>query len=151
MIHTTLGRLLEGKGSQVITGAPNDSIYDCVMKMTGARIGGLLIMEDGQIVGIFTERDLLNKVVPNNINVQATPVSDVMNHDVLCVDPDLTLEEAMSIFTEKRIRHLPVLEGSKLIGLISIGDVTKWLSDSHRQQVQEIDDLVKYINGGYSV
>jgi CBS domain-containing protein len=147
---TTLEVLIEGKGSLVVSGKPTDSIFDCVMLMKNARIGSLLIMKGDKILGMFTERDLMQTVIPERLDMERTPVSDVMNRDVICVPPSTTTEEAMSIMTEKRVRHLPVIVDAKLLGLVSIGDVTKWLSDSHRQKIQEIDDLVHYINGGYS-
>lgn len=151
MVHTILQELLKNKGFQVVNCKPKDSIYDCVKAMNEARIGCVLILEEGRIVGIFSERDLLTKVIPEKLDTEHTPVSDIMNRDVICVEPDTTVEEAMTIMTEKRVRHLPVIEDSMLIGLISIGDITKWLSSKHRTQIQEIDDLVRYINGGYSL
>ncbi len=151
MIHTVLGELLKGKGFHIVTGKPTDTVYDCVVLMKESRIGCLLIMEEGRIVGIFSERDVLMKIVAQKLDPEKTKVSEVMNRDVICVDPDTTIEEAMSIMTEKRIRHLPIMEDSVLMGMISVGDLTKWLSAQHRSHVQEINDLIHYINGGYSL
>jgi CBS domain-containing protein len=149
-MHTTLDVLIKGKGANVVKGKPKDTVYECVLRMVHARIGGLLIMEGDKMVGIFTERDLLVSVVAKKKDPLITPVYEVMNTEVICVSPKTTTEEAMAIMTEKRVRHLPVLEDSKLHGLISIGDVTKWISMSHTKQAQDIDDLIRFINGGYS-
>lgn len=150
-MHTILQQLLAGKGYHVEAIDPDETVYNAVLKMNDARIGCLLVMNGNRILGLFSERDLLLKVIPKKLNPETTLVSDVMSREVLVVDPDTTVEETMAIMTEKRVRHLPVMEDSVLIGLISIGDITKWLSHKHQRQVQEIDDLVRYINGGYSV
>ena len=118
--------------------------------MVHARIGGLLIMENEKILGMFTERDVMVKVVAKKLNPETTLVFEVMNKEVICVKPTTTTEEAMAIMTEKRIRHLPILDNSILCGLISIGDVTKWISMSHMKQAKDINDLIAFINGGYS-
>ncbi len=149
-MHTTLDVLIKGKGANVVYGKPTDSVYECVLKMKHARIGGLLILENKTIVGVFTERDLMLSIVAKKRDPEKTLVSEVMNKEVICVKPTTTTEEAMFIMTEKRVRHLPVLEDSTLVGIISIGDVTKWLSSSHTKQAQDIDDLIKFINSGYS-
>jgi len=149
-MHTTLDVLILSKGSNVVSAMPKDSVFECVLKMLNARIGGLLILQHGQIVGIFTERELLVNVVANKLDPETTLVAEVMNKIVICVEPTTTTEEAMAIMTEKRVRHLPVIQDSMLLGLISIGDVTKWLSSSHTKQAQEIDDLIRFIHGGYS-
>lgn len=150
-MHTILHELLAGKGYHVETADPELTVYDAVLRMLSLRIGCLLVVKDGHIVGLFSERDLLIKIIPKRLDPEKTLISDVMTHEVLVVEPTTTVEEAMSIMTEKRVRHLPVMEDSVLIGLISIGDITKWLSHKHHSQVQEIDDLVRYINGGYSL
>lgn len=149
-MHTTLDILIKGKGANVVSAKPTDTVYECVLKMVNSRIGGLLILEKGEIVGMFTERDLLVNVVAQKLDPLKTHVSKVMNHIVICVAPNTTTEEALTIMTEKRVRHLPVLDHTTLVGLISIGDVTKWISSSHMKQAQEIDELVKFIKGGYS-
>lgn len=147
---TTLDVLLQQKGSYIVTADPTDTVYECVLKMLNARIGGLLITKESKILGIFTERDLLIEVVAKKLNPMVVQVSQAMNPEVICASPQTTTEEAMAIMTEKRVRHLPVIEGFNLLGLISIGDVTKWLSSSHMRQAQEIDQLIRYIHGGYS-
>ena len=149
-MHTTLDVIIKGKGANVVYAKPKDTVYECVLKMKHARIGGLLVIENEQIVGVFTERDLMLSVVAKKKNPETMLVSEVMNREVICVKPTTTTEEAMSIMTEKRVRHLPVLDDSTLVGIISIGDLTKWISSSHTKQAQDIDDLIKFINGGYS-
>ena len=150
-METTLGTLIKGKGSYVVSAKPKDTVYDCVQKMKEAHVGGLLVLEEDNIVGVFTERDLMIKVVSGKMNPETTLVHQVMNKKVMCVAPSTTIGEAMAIMSEKRIRHLPVIEDSHLAGLISIGDITKWLTSTHVKQVEEIDELIRYINGAYSV
>jgi CBS domain-containing protein len=147
---TTLELLIKVKGSNVVSAKPTDSVYECVLKMKNSRIGGLIILDQGQIAGIFTERDLMLEVVAKKRNPETTLVSEIMQKDTICVGPHTTIEEAMVIMTEKRVRHLPVIQKAVLLGIISIGDVTKWLSSSHARQAQEIDDLIRYVRGEYS-
>lgn len=151
VMKTTLDVILKNKGSNVVSAKPTDTVYECVLRMNNARIGGLLVMEKNRVVGIFTERDLMTAVVAKNVDPYLTPVSNVMNKNVMCVGPETTTEDAMIIMTEKRVRHLPVIKDSQLLGIVSIGDVTKWLVSSHTRQAQEIDELARYIQGSYSV
>lgn len=118
---------------------PDSSVTECVRQMNSENIGALLLMEDDKLIGIFTERDALNKVLAKGIDPNSTKVSDVMTKDPFCMDPSTTVEEAMSIVTHRRFRHLPILHNGNLVGLISSGDLTRWLVED---QVGEIKDLV---------
>jgi CBS domain-containing protein len=112
--------------------------------MVKNNIGALLIVENEKLLGVFTERDVLKKVANKELNVKETPVKEVMTANVLTVAPHTTVAEAMAVITQKRFRHLPVVENDRLVGLISIGDLTRWVS---RNQEIMIRDLENYITG----
>lgn len=138
--------LLERKGHAIHTIAPTVSVFDAVAEMNRHRVGAILVMDDHRLVGIFTERDVLRRVVGAGLDPRRALVADVMTAGVLTIKPDATLEETTAIFTEKRCRHLPVLDNGKLVGLISIGDITRWMADAHRH---EAEHLKNYIAGGF--
>jgi len=146
-MNTPLSALIERKGSVLHTVAASLTIAATVAEMNRNRIGCIVVLEGEQLAGIFTERDVLRRVVGANVNPAAVRVSEVMTREVLTIGPENTVEEAMIIFAEKRCRHLPVVRGDRLIGLISIGDVSRWLADLHRSEAQHLKD---YIAGGMS-
>lgn len=115
--------------------------------MNSKRVGSVLVIEANRLVGIFTERDVLRRVVGAGIDPHRATVADVMTSGVITIAPDATIEEITILFTEKRLRHLPVVENGRLVGTISIGDVTRWLVDSHRA---EAEHLKNYITTGFS-
>jgi CBS domain-containing protein len=123
---------------------PTASVFDALMLMAEKNIGALLIMEGETIVGLLSERDYARKVVLMGRSSKETPVRDVMTCPVLYVGPQQTTEECMALMTEKRLRHLPVLDDGKLIGLISIGDLVK---DIISEQQFAIEQLQYYISG----
>ena len=146
-MNTPLSALLERKGSMVHTVASTLTIAATVAEMNHHRIGCIVVLEGKQLVGIFTERDVLRRVVGADLNPAQMRVTEVMTKQVLTVAPETTVEQAMVIFAEKRCRHLPVVRGEQLVGLISIGDVSRWLADLHRDEAQHLKD---YIAGGLS-
>ena len=115
--------------------------------MNRHRIGSIVILENQRAVGIFTERDVLRRVVGQNIDPRVKRVADVMTSNLITIAPDTTIEETMILFADKRCRHLPVLSNDRLVGLISIGDISRWMADSHRA---EAEHLKNYIAGGLS-
>ena len=144
-MNTPISALLERKGSAVHSVAPTLSVYDAVAEMNRHRIGAIVVLDGSRLVGIFTERDVLRRVVGAGLDPKRALVADVMSSGVLIIAPEATIEEAMNIFTEKRCRHLPVVCGGQLRGVISIGDITRWMADSHRA---EAEHLRNYITGG---
>ena len=106
------------------------SVADAVAEMNRHRVGSVLVLDGGRLVGIFTERDVLRRVVGATVDPKRTLVADVMTAGVITISPDVTIEDTMVLFTEKRCRHLPVVDNGKLVGTISIGDVTRWMADS---------------------
>ncbi|OGT31024.1 MAG: hypothetical protein A3E87_06345 [Gammaproteobacteria bacterium RIFCSPHIGHO2_12_FULL_35_23] len=138
-----LSSILKSKGYDVCTVSPSTSILECIIKMCDLNIGSIVVIENNKIIGLFTERETVRRVYLKEIDLSKTPVSAVMNKDFIPVTPDTTVEEAMQIFTDKRTRHVPVTDQDRLIGIVSIGDVTKWLID---KQKDEINHLADYIN-----
>ncbi len=143
---TPLSTLLGDKGSNIYSVGPDMTVADCVRKMNTERIGALLVVDDDKPVGIFTERDVMTRVLDAERDPKATRVSEVMSPDLACVSPDATVGDAMRVISEKRFRHLPVVEKGKVVGVVSIGDLTRWLV---RNQEEEIQHLVNYIAGNY--
>ncbi|MGQ9585280.1 MAG: CBS domain-containing protein [Anaerolineae bacterium] len=121
----TVRQLLQVKGHDVWSIAPDASIYDALRLMAEKEVGALLVLEAGSLVGIISERDFARKVLLKGEFSQDTPVRELMTSRVLYVRPDQTVEDCMALMTDKRVRHLPVLDGDQLVGVISIGDVVK--------------------------
>jgi CBS domain-containing protein len=142
----TLRAVLDQKGNAIYDVTSEDSVLEAVQKMNQERVGALLVRAEGQLVGIFTERDVLCRVVDCGLDPRATRVAEVMTRELVVVESTTTVEEAMAVVTEKRCRHLPVMEGGELCGLVSIGDLTRWVT---RNQEVHIQDLVNYITCKY--
>jgi len=138
--------LLERKGSAVHAVASTITIAEAVAEMNKRRIGCIVIVDGGQIAGIFTERDVLRRVVGADIDPKTVLVADVMTKSVHTIPPEYTIEQTMELFAERRCRHIPVVEGGQLRGLISIGDISRWVADCSKA---EADQLKSYIAGGF--
>lgn len=146
-MNTPISAILERKGSAVYSVSPQATIAEAVAEMNRHRVGSVIVLEGGRLVGIFTERDVLRRVVGAGLDPKRSLVADVMSAGVITITREATVEETMTLFTEKRCRHLPVVENGKLIGTISIGDITRWIADQHRA---EAEHLKAYITGGFS-
>ena len=120
----SLGSLLDKQNPVIHSVRPDVSVTECVRRMNELRIGAMLVMEDDQLLGIFTERDAITRVLGAGLDPVSTNVSGVMTKNPVCVSSSTTLEEAMSIVTNQRIRHLPVVEDDKVLGMVSSGDLT---------------------------
>ncbi len=142
----TVGKVLQTKGGNVWRIAPQATAYDALQLMADRDIGALLVVDGEEIVGVFSERDYARKVILKGRSSKATPVGELMNSPVFYIEPDKTIEECMALMTTKRMRHLPVLDQGRLLGMISIGDVVNALIT---EQKITISDLENYINGGY--
>jgi len=140
----TVAQLLRVKGTAIHSIRPDASVYECLVLLAEENVGSLLVMEGEKLVGILTERDYARKVVLHGKSSKDLKVSEVMSEEVLWVGPESTNEQCMAIMTERRIRHLPVMESGKVIGLISIGDLVK---DIIAEQRFVIDQLEHYIMG----
>ena len=146
-MNTPISALLDRKGRSVFSVLPTVTISEAVAEMNRQRVGCMLVIDEGRLVGVFTERDVLKRVVGAGVDPTRTRVAEVMTSSVITVSPDATVEQAMVIFTEKRCRHLPVIEQGRLVGTISIGDITRWMADSSRA---EAEHLKNYITTGFS-
>lgn len=140
-----VAQILKTKPDRTVhTIRPDETVYDAVRRMAEKGIGALLVTEGDQIVGIVSERDYARKIVLAGRSSKETAVSVIMTTQVLCVGPQQTTEECMAIMTENRVRHLPVMDKGKLIGLVSIGDLVK---DIISEQQFIIEQLEHYIAG----
>jgi CBS domain-containing protein len=142
-MHDPIAKVLAHKGNDVVTVAPETTVLVAVQQMNDRKIGALLVLDRGRPVGIFTERDVLVRVVAAGLDPKTTPVGEVMTRSLVAVRSVTTVGEAMRIVTERRCRHLPIVDDSRLLGLISIGDLTSWLV---RDQERTIADLHDYMN-----
>lgn len=138
-------QVLEDKGYAVETVTPETSVYDALQKMSNRGVGALVVIEGGEIRGLFSERDYARKIVLQGRASKNTPVQEVMTRRVITVEPQQTVEACMVLMTEKRIRHLPVVENGRLIGIVSIGDVLKAIIEAQRLTIEE---LATYITSG---
>jgi CBS domain-containing protein len=138
--QTPLNKIFEGSRSIHSVG-PDASITECVRLMTAGKIGALMVMDGGRLIGIFTERDALNKVLANNLDPGNTKVSEVMTKDPYCISPTTTVGDAMQLITRRRFRHLPIVENGKVLAVVSSGDLTRWLVQDQMGEVQELVNL----------
>ena len=139
-----VGEILSAKGTDVWSVTPQHTVFAALVLMAEKEVGALLVLDGESLVGVFSERDYARKVILEDKSSKDTSVSEVMSAPVFSVGPEQSIEDCMSLMTEKRARHLPVLEDGKLIGLISIGDVVKAVI-SEREAV--IGQLESYITG----
>ena len=144
-MNTSIATLLAGKSRALYTVPTTVTVIEAVQKMNQHKVGAVLVMNGGKLAGIFTERDVLTRVITSNLDPRLTPITQAMSANVLTVPPETTVQEVMDIFTEKRCRHLPVIQDGELVGLISIGDVSRWVANAHRA---EAESLRQYIAGG---
>jgi CBS domain-containing protein len=141
----TVRQLLRAKGHEVWHIAPDASVYDALKLMADKGIGALLVLDGEDLVGIISERDYARKVILKAKSSMDTPVREIMTQRVVSLHPDQNIQACMALMTDKHIRHLPVLENDRLVGIISIGDVVKAIIS---QQEFMIEQLEKYIEGG---
>ena len=142
----SVGAILALKGSAVWSIAPNSMVFDAIQLMADKNVGALPVVDNGQLVGMISERDYTRKVALKGRSSKDTPVREIMSHEVVTVKVADTISECMRVMTDSRIRHLPVMEGKKMIGLISIGDLVRGIISA---QAATIEFLEKYITGDY--
>ena len=145
-IAGSVGAILAHKGSVVWSIAPNATVFDAIELMADKNVGALPVIENGRLVGIISERDYTRKVILKGKSSKETPVRDIMTLELVTARPGDSVSECMHVMTDKRVRHLPVLEGAKMVGLISIGDLVRRIISA---QTATIDNLEKYITGDY--
>ncbi|MBC5992037.1 CBS domain-containing protein [Pontibacter cellulosilyticus] len=140
----TVRNILQTKGNNIFSVSPNDTVFSALEKMVENNIGALLVLNHGKFEGIFTETDYARKVILRGKASKETLIKEIMTERPVTVTPDTTMEECMTLMTSKYIRHLPVFEGRSLVGLISIGDIVKYIID---EQKFIIENLEHYISG----
>jgi len=138
--------ILSRKGGDLLSTASTVMVIDAVRQMAEAGVGSILIMDDGELVGIFTERDYLRRIAIKGRRSTETVMSEVMTGDLVTVSPDHTVEHCMGLMTDRRIRHLPVLADGAVVGVVSIGDLVRQVM---LQQAERIRHLTDYVSGGY--
>lgn len=141
-MQTTIRHILEVKGYDYWNISPNASVYDALRMMSQKDIGALIVMEDDRMVGIMSERDYARKVVLLGKTSRETLVSEIMSANVFTIHPDQTVEEAMDLMTDKHVRHLPVVENGRVMGIISIGDVVKAIIYKQRQAIKDMENKI---------
>ncbi len=138
------GHLVQDKGGGIYRVSPEDSVLDAIREMAQRHVGALLVMSDDQLVGIVSERDYARKVILQERSSRSTPVADIMSAPVITVSVSASLDECMRMVTDHRVRHLPVVDAGRVVGVLSIGDLVKAQLD---QQAREIEQLQSYIAG----
>ena len=141
----TVKNLLETKGTDICSVAPGSSVYDALKIMAEKHIGAVLVVENDKLLGVFSERDYARKIILHGHSSIESKIQDFMTKEVISVTPEKNIFECMTLFSNKHIRHLPVVENEKVIGIISIGDVVNSIISKQEKVIQ---DLEKYIYGG---
>lgn len=138
----TVKRVLDAKGHEVYSTTPDATVFDALAEMAERDVGALVVLEADRVVGIFSERDYARKIILVGKSSRETPVRDVMTGRVVYARPDLTLEECLALMTDKRIRHLPVIDGEELCGVVSIGDLVKGIIAEQRFIISQLESYV---------
>jgi len=138
----TVGELIKSKGSNVLSITPDSSVYDAIVKMAHHEIGALLVMEGDKVAGIFSERDYARKIILQDKSSKTTQVSEIMTSNVNYAEPDHSIEQCMSLMTQKRFRHLPVMDGDTVIGMLSIGDLVKEIISEQQSTIEMLNTYI---------
>lgn len=138
----SLRQLLQAKPPGILSIAPDARVFDALQVMAEKNVGALLVMDGSRLIGIITERDYARKVILQGKSSLDTPVREIMTDKVLCVHPDQSVEECLGLMTDKRVRHLPVIEGDQLIGVLSIGDLVKETISEQQFVIKQLESYI---------
>ena len=138
----TIEMLLQSKGSDVWSVEPGDTVYRAIELMEEKGVGALPVVGNGNLVGILSERDYARKVILKGRSSKETRVEDIMTRDLICVDIQRNVEECMAVMTAKKVRHLPVLESGKMVGIVSIGDLVKTIIDEQQFLIEQLENYI---------
>lgn len=139
---TTVQQLLQTKGADIWSIAPEATVYEALQQMADKNVGALMVVERGKLAGIISERDYARKVILHAKSSMTAPVREIMTSKVFWVKPESTIEECMALMTDKRIRHLPVLENGELVGIVSIGDVVKAIISHQEFMIEQLQNYI---------
>lgn len=142
----TVSSILATKGSDIWSISPDATVFEAIQLMAEKNVGALPVVQNDQLVGIISERDYTRKVILQGKSSKDTPVRDIMTQRLVTADPDDRVSECMQRITENRVRHLPILEGNKIVGILSIGDLLAWLIAAQRNA---LDNLERYVTGDF--
>ncbi len=140
----TVRDILRQKGGEVYTVSPGETVFEAIRRLADLGVGSLVVVEQGRPVGLFSERDYTCKVALEGKSSRQTPVGEVMSGSLLVVHPDTTTTECMALMTERRVRHLPVVEEGRLVGLVSIGDIVKDIIDEQQFVIEQLEKYIYY-------
>ena len=143
VIAGTLSIILARKGSAVWSISPDATVFEAIQLMADKNVGALPVVDNSRLIGIISERDYTRKVILKGLSSKDTAVRDIMTREMLTASPSDSIQDCMRVMTEKRVRHLPVLEGTRMIGIVSIGDVMKWIISAQAEEIE------RYATGDY--
>jgi CBS domain-containing protein len=141
---TTVRQLIDRKGRNVYSVDPEDPVLEAIRVMAERHVGALLVMKAGALQGIISERDYARKVILHGRSSAETPVWQIMSSPVLTVSPAQTVQDCMQLMTERRVRHLPVVEGGQVVGMVSIGDLVKTVIEDQQQTIEQLESYIHH-------
>jgi CBS domain-containing protein len=138
----SVGMILKEKGGEIWFIDPGATVYEALEMMADKGVGALLVMQGSRLMGVVSERDYARKIILSGRSSKTTAVSDIMSSPARTVGSDTTVDDAMRLMTEHRMRHLPVVSGNKVAGVVSLGDLVKWIITSHEQTIEQLESYI---------
>lgn len=143
---TMIRQILDRKGHEVWSVSPEMTVFDALTLMSEKNVGAVVVVQGGELIGMFSERDYARKIILLGRHSRDVPVKDIMTGPVITIRPDQTAEESMALMTEKRIRHLPVIEEGKLVGMVSIGDIVRAVISTQEFTIEQLENYISSAN-----